>query len=102
MRRRPWCCTVGGASLHLEKARIAAYVCMARGPAPEVQFTHSTQGGTMRRLLGSVLCACASISYAASDYRDRLPEDEIVYFVLPDRFANGDPPTIVAGCTGTG
>lgn len=26
----------------------------------------------------------------ASTYRDRLPADEVVYFVLPDRFANGD------------
>ena len=33
---------------------------------------------------------------AASDFRARLPEDEIVYFVLPDRFENGDPPTIAA------
>jgi glycosidase len=28
---------------------------------------------------------------AAADYRERLPEDEVVYFVLPDRFENGDP-----------
>jgi glycosidase len=26
-----------------------------------------------------------------ADYRQRLPQDEVVYFVLPDRFANGDP-----------
>jgi glycosidase len=26
-----------------------------------------------------------------STYRDRLPEDEVIYFVLPDRFENGDP-----------
>jgi glycosidase len=44
----------------------------------------------MRRLLGLALCAWASASFPATDYRDRLPEDEIVYFVLPDRFANGD------------
>ena len=25
-----------------------------------------------------------------ASYRERLPEDEVVYFVLPDRFANGD------------
>jgi glycosidase len=42
----------------------------------------------MRRLVWLAICgfSCA----AAADYRDRLPEDEIVYFVLPDRFANGD------------
>ncbi len=28
---------------------------------------------------------------AAGSFRDRLPEDEIIYFMLPDRFENGDP-----------
>lgn len=28
---------------------------------------------------------------AAIDLRERPPEDEVIYFVLPDRFANGDP-----------
>jgi len=27
---------------------------------------------------------------AAQSYRDRLPEDEVLYFLLPDRFENGD------------
>src|SRR5688500_7398396 len=36
------------------------------------------------------LCAIASVSIAATDYRQRPSEDEIVYFVLPDRFENGD------------
>ena len=44
----------------------------------------------MRRLLYA-LCACVSMGAAAADYRERLPEDEVVYFVLPDRFENGDP-----------
>ncbi len=26
----------------------------------------------------------------AQSYRDRLPEDEVIYFLLPDRFENGD------------
>ena len=30
-------------------------------------------------------------------FRDRLPEDEIVYFVLPDRFANGDSSNDLGG-----
>jgi glycosidase len=34
------------------------------------------------------------------DYRQRLPEDEIVYFVLPDRFANGDPANDRGGIAG--
>ena len=32
--------------------------------------------------------------------RARLPEDEIVYFVLPDRFENGDPSNDRGGLTG--
>ena len=32
--------------------------------------------------------------------RDRLPEDEIVYFMLPDRFDNGDPSNDQGGLTG--
>jgi glycosidase len=45
----------------------------------------------MRRLLAwLLLCLFASASMAAPDFRARAPEDEIVYFVLPDRFENGD------------
>jgi glycosidase len=32
--------------------------------------------------------------------RDRLPEDEVIYFVLPDRFANGDPKNDMGGIKG--
>jgi glycosidase len=35
--------------------------------------------------------AHASNSAATSDYRARLPQDEVIYFVMPDRFENGDP-----------
>lgn len=52
----------------------------------------------MRRigLLGAMALALAVTSVRApaaapADYRARLPQDEVVYFVLPDRFANGDP-----------
>jgi hypothetical protein len=35
--------------------------------------------------------ALASAAYAAPDaYRLREPQDEVIYFVLPDRFENGD------------
>ena len=45
----------------------------------------------MRRILAWLaLCLFNSISWAAPDFRARPPEDEIVYFVLPDRFENGD------------
>ncbi|MFN4113149.1 MAG: alpha-amylase family glycosyl hydrolase [Sphingomonadaceae bacterium] len=42
----------------------------------------------------------AADDHAAANFRDRLPEDEIVYFVLPDRFANGDPANDRGGLSG--
>ena len=36
-----------------------------------------------------------------ADYRERLPEDEVVYFLLPDRFENGDPGNDRGGLTGS-
>jgi glycosidase len=44
----------------------------------------------LRTIACLALCAFSCSSFAAPDYRARLPEDEIVYFVLPDRFENGD------------
>ena len=54
----------------------------------------------MRRF-NSCLALCA-VSFAAlgADYRERLPEDEIVYFVLPDRFENGDTSNDQGGLSG--
>ena len=43
-----------------------------------------------RNLAWLALCLGTSVSLAAPDFRARPPEDEIVYFVLPDRFENGD------------
>jgi glycosidase len=37
---------------------------------------------------------------AAADFRTRAPEDEIVYFLLPDRFENGDATNDRGGLTG--
>ena len=34
------------------------------------------------------------------DYRARLPQDEVIYFLLPDRFENGDPTNDRGGLTG--
>ena len=44
--------------------------------------------------------ALAASSASTSDYRARLPEDEIIYFVLPDRFENGDASNDRGGLTG--
>ncbi len=37
---------------------------------------------------------------AAPDVRARLPQDEVIYFVLPDRFENGDPSNDRGGIKG--
>ena len=54
----------------------------------------------MRRIVAWwVLGTLATVSFA-SDYRTRLPEDEVVYFVLPDRFQNGDAGNDRGGLSG--
>jgi glycosidase len=37
-----------------------------------------------------MMALLASSGAMAQDYRARLPQDEIIYFVMPDRFENGD------------
>jgi glycosidase len=46
------------------------------------------------------LAAFCGTAFAANEYRERLPEDEIVYFVLPDRFENGDRSNDKGGLSG--
>ena len=48
-------------------------------------------GGLAASLL-SLSLAAGSVAQppAAGDYRQRLPQDEVIYFLLPDRFENGD------------
>ena len=56
--------------------------------------------------LGLAACATAQTPPAAVStgpevsFRDRLPSEEIVYFVLPDRFENGDPTNDLGDFTG--
>ena len=50
--------------------------------------------------LWGFVSAAASGAGLAADYRERLPEDEVVYFVLPDRFENGDASNDRGGLTG--
>src|SRR4051812_49558667 len=63
-------------------------------------------GVTMRPFLRTALwsalfaCAAASAPVTAADFRERLAEDEVVYFVLPDRFENGDPANDRGGLAG--
>ena len=42
------------------------------------------------KLLSSLIALTLATPAMAQSYRDRLPEDEVIYFVLPDRFENGD------------
>jgi glycosidase len=50
------------------------------------------------------LIALAALALATAPvpagYRARLPEDEVIYFLLPDRFENGDPSNDRGGLTG--
>lgn len=51
-----------------------------------------------------VICAyfMAGITWAQeNNYSERSPEDEIIYFVLPDRFENGDRTNDTGGINGT-
>ncbi len=47
-----------------------------------------------------LLATASPIPLAAQTFRDRLPEDEVIYFVLPDRFENGDPKNDKGGFKG--
>jgi neopullulanase len=49
---------------------------------------------------GNVAAQTPVTSAADASYRSRLPEDEIIYFVLPDRFENGDPRNDKGGLKG--
>lgn len=53
----------------------------------------------MRMVTTAVAVALASPA-AAQSYRDRLPQDEVIYFVLPDRFENGDVANDRGGLSG--
>ena len=46
--------------------------------------------------------ALALLAAASSPdaYRSRLPQDEVIYFVMPDRFENGDPSNDRGGLSG--
>ncbi|MBA4748188.1 MAG: alpha-amylase [Sphingopyxis sp.] len=65
----------------------------------------------MKRMVAALTLAAASLAAPAGAataptaeqmkaVRDRLPEDEVIYFVLPDRFENGDPANDRGGMKG--
>jgi glycosidase len=65
------------------------------------RYGRETPGAGLRRGTALILALFAAAAPAAAqDYRARLPQDEVIYFVLPDRFANGDPANDRGGLTG--
>jgi glycosidase len=59
-------------------------------------------GAAVIAIAAMMLALSAKAALAGPDprYQARLPEDEVVYFLLPDRFANGDPSNDRGGLTG--
>lgn len=67
--------------------------------------------GAARRWTGTALAVALALGAGAAGaatssakpnlaYRQRPPQDEVIYFVLPDRFANGDPRNDRGGLAG--
>ena len=54
----------------------------------------------LRKWCAGLLAAAAAVPAQAADYRARLPQDEVIYFLLPDRFENGDPKNDLGGLKG--
>jgi glycosidase len=57
-------------------------------------------GGWVVALLASMAVGATLANDADPSYRDRRPEDEVIYFLLPDRFENGNPANDRGGLTG--
>jgi glycosidase len=55
---------------------------------------------SLGRISFAALALFASSAAAAQDYRARLPQDELIYFLLPDRFENGDLKNDLGGLKG--
>jgi len=63
-------------------------------------MTTSSRGG-LGLALGLAAALLASTAAAQTpDFRGRLPQDEVIYFLLPDRFDNGDPSNDTGGLSG--
>jgi glycosidase len=68
-------------------------------------FTSTHWSLTCLIAAGLVLGACANLESPGPEldtgtYADRLPQDEIIYFVMPDRFENGDTSNDYGGIEG--
>jgi neopullulanase len=54
----------------------------------------------MRKILLALALSGLALPVQAQSFRDRAPEDEVIYFLLPDRFENGDPRNDKGGIKG--
>ena len=69
------------------------------------RFSSASSARLIAVLLGAMALAPspwanARAAEAPTSFRDRPPEDEVIYFLLPDRFANGDPSNDRGGLSG--
>jgi glycosidase len=55
---------------------------------------------TIARSIIAAAIVASAVAASAADYRARLPQDEVIYFVMPDRFENGDRSNDRGGLTG--
>ena len=78
-------CSGGRAPSRSRRLRVALRADAAPGRCSRSECVRTS----LRLLAASIACVMGS-SAAAQDYRTRLPEDEVIYFLLPDRFENGD------------
>jgi len=77
---------------------------MARSP----RQPGSGRAGTLAARISATACAAlltlsagsAAALQTAPDFRARLPQDEVIYFLLPDRFDNGDTANDTGGIAG--
>ena len=54
----------------------------------------------MKALLALAAASVLAATVSAQTLRDRLPEEEVIYFLLPDRFENGDTKNDTGGIKG--
>ncbi len=79
-RKTEWLCAV-----------LIASAALFAACAPNASKKTGADGGEVIPVAAPVL---------EGDYRARLPQDEVIYFVIPDRFENGDPVNDTGGIAG--
>lgn len=57
-------------------------------------YSRRCETGSIASIIAPACRATGTAAQTATDparFRERLPENEVIYLVMPDRFANGDP-----------